>query len=109
YPHHSITHTVDLYEPDQRVAGPEQPAERGLAEPEVGEERRLLVAPEPSDLRLDHRRHPAHARVRARRERLEVEALDHAWPLGERTLVEVHAMQDRLLGQEREAADGLGA
>ena len=81
-------------------------ADRRLGQAQVGEERGLLRPRELRDLRLDHRGDPAEARGRARRHRLEPEALHERGPARDLLLGQVQAVEDGLLGQEGEAAEG---
>src|SRR5262249_52427220 len=85
-------------QPEQRVAALEKPPQGRLAQAEIREKRRLLIAGKLRDLAFDERGDPSHARVRALGEGPEPEPLDHPLAVGHRFLVEVHAVQDRLLG-----------
>src|SRR5260370_39600763 len=74
----------------------------------MGQERRLLLPRERGDLALDPGRPPAEPGLRPSRHRLEPKRLRQPRSLGDGLLVEVQAVEDRLLGEEVEAADRLG-
>ncbi len=105
-PHLVLAHREERDQAQQRVAVLQHPADGGLGEPQVGQERGLLRALELRDLRLDHRRHPADAGAGACGHLTEAEALDQVGGAADLLLGEVQAMEDRLLRQEREPADG---
>ena len=73
--HLVLAHREERDQAEQRVAVAQHAVDRRLGQPEVGQERLLLLARELGDLRLDHRRDPADARLRARRHLGEPEAL----------------------------------
>src|SRR5207244_10607074 len=83
----------------------EDAVDGGLAEPELVQEGLLLGPRDPGHLALDDGRHPPEPRAWALRNSLEAEAGGERDPLAEILLVQVQAVEDRLLGEEREAAN----
>src|SRR3989442_4174253 len=77
-------------------------------EARTAEEGGLLGAAERGNLGFEDRRHPADPGPWPRPDFPEPVLLPHPRPIGERFLVEVQAVEDRLLGEEREPPDRLG-
>src|SRR5207249_92532 len=97
----------ERHQPEQRIALAQHAPDGGLGKAEVREERLLLVTLKARDFRLDHRRDPADTRARPYRDVRQAEGLHDAVARGDRRLVEVDDVEDRLGGQKREAAQEL--
>src|SRR5262245_9831819 len=93
------------YETEERETLAEHSVDGRLGQPQIGQERLLLGALERSDLGLDDRGDPAHARVRTPGDLGQAVALGDLLALRDRLLLDVHQVENRLLREERKTAD----
>src|SRR4030095_10482218 len=90
-------------EAEQGEALPQPPVDGALGRAEVRQDRLLRLALQARDLGFDDGRHPAHSAVGTGGHLGEAVALRGAFALGDRGFLDVDQVQDRLLGEKREA------